>query len=214
MEELIRPLEAKGYVLLARFGFGELMIPVWEGLRARNLYGWLFKGIMLLAVILLAADGWHTGLSGKQHFIWLAWSLPATFLLVPLHELIHAWVLRWYGARDVRFGAIWRYLAFYAVAHRFVVNYRQFLYIALAPFITVSLACAITWFFVPDHWQVLLLGVFSFHAFCCAGDFGLCAYFYKYRRHQPVSFDDADNHITYFYILPFVENFTQESENP
>ena len=62
---------------------------------------------------------------------------------------------------------------------------------------------------VSAPWKALLLGVMIFHALCCAGDFGLCAYFYRLRQRDPVSFDDADEGTTYFYARPGLK-----SENP
>ncbi len=206
MESLMQALQEKGYEPLARYGFRELVIPLREGLQTKNIYIRLFWLFFLLGCA--AAGGfaaWSIG-SGALTFGafsgWLLLGIPATFLLVPLHEMVHGLMFRWYGARDVRYGVIWRYLMFYAVAHAYVVHYRQFRYIAMAPFAVISVLCAAVFPFVPATWQALLLGLYCFHTLCCAGDFGLCAYFYKYRERKPVSFDDADNGISYFYALP------------
>lgn len=206
MQALIQTLQEKGYLPLAQYGFRELVIPLREGLQTGNIYIRLFWLFFLLGC---GAAGVFTGfclgsgtLSLGALSGWLLAGIPATLLLVPLHEMVHGLMFRWYGAKDVRYGVIWRYLMFYAVAHAYIVHYRQFRFIALAPFVVITGLCALVFPFVPATWQALLLGVYCFHTLCCAGDFGLCAYFYKYRSRKPVSFDDADNSISYFYALP------------
>ncbi|WP_157986462.1 DUF3267 domain-containing protein [Chitinophaga alhagiae] len=206
MEGLVRTMKEKGYEPLAQYGFRELVIPLREGLQTSNIYTLLFWLFFFLGCGLAGLFVGFTIGSGALPVGalcgWLLLGIPATFLLVPLHEMLHGLMFRGFGAKDVRYGVIWRYLMFYAVAHAYVVNYRQFRYIALAPFVVISLLCAVVFPFVPVAWQALLIGLYCFHTLCCAGDFGLCAYFYKYRHRNPVSFDDADNGISYFYALP------------
>jgi hypothetical protein len=224
MEELIRSLEAKGYSQFARYGFRELILPLREGLQARNIYQRLLFLFFFLGCITAGAGAAYWIAKGQLTTLsfagWLLLGIPATFLLVPLHEMIHGWMFRWYGARDVRYGVIWRYLMFYAVAHAFVINYRQFRYIAMAPFAVISVLSAIAFFFVPVEGKALLLGLYTFHTLCCAGDFGLCGYFYIYRHQSPVSFDDANTGTSYFYAIQdtnspvYPVNNTSDVENP
>lgn len=224
MEELIRSLEAKGYSQFARYGFRELILPLREGLLARNIYQRLFMLFFFLGCVTAGAGAvfWIATdqLTALSFFGWLLLGIPATFLLVPLHEMIHGWMFRWYGAKDVRYGVIWRYLMFYAVAHAFVINYRQFRYIAMAPFVIISGLAAAVFCFVPVEGKALLLGLYTFHTLCCAGDFGLCGYFYIYRRQNPVSFDDANTGTSYFYAIQntnypvYPVNNTSDVENP
>jgi hypothetical protein len=122
-----------------------------------------------------------------------------TFLIIPLHEYIHGRMFKHYGARDVRYGFILKYLMFYAVAHLFTVNYTQFRRIALAPFLIISGGCLLTLLFLPIPCKIIALGLLLFHTFCCAGDFGLCAYMYARKEKDIVSFDDANEQTTYFF---------------
>lgn len=218
MQHIIQGLEAKGYIFLSRYGFRELVVPLREGLQTTNVFTrmmWLFSmlGFGWAGVMFGYLVG--SGQMGTLAFIgWLLAGIPATLLLVPLHELLHGLMFRWYGAKDVRYGVIWRYLMFYAVAHHFPVNFRQFRYIALAPFVVISLLCLGVYFWVPVEGKALIPGLYIFHTICCAGDFGLCAYFNKYKQRQPISFDDANSHISYFYALPDTTNETGPEANP
>lgn len=218
MQHIIQGLEAKGYIFLSKYGFRELVVPLREGLQTTNVFTrmmWFFS--MLGFGWAGVAFGYLIGSGQMSSLAFLGWLLagiPATLLLVPLHELLHGLMFRWYGAKDVRYGVIWRYLMFYAVAHHFPVNFRQFRYIALAPFVVISLLCLGVYFWVPVEGKALIPGLYIFHTICCAGDFGLCAYFNKYKQRQPISFDDADSHISYFYALPEITNETGTEANP
>lgn len=209
MQDLIQGLEQKGYTFLSKFSFRELIHPLREGMQSPN----IFTRMMWFFTLLGGAwAGVSFGVAQLPVWSFLGWFLlgiPATLLFVPLHEWVHGLMFRWYGAKDVRYGVIWRYLMFYAVAHRFVVNYRQFRYIALAPFVVISLLAFVAWIFVPVEGKALIPGLYTFHTVCCAGDFGLCAYFLKYKHRCPVSFDDADHHLSYFYAFPATDR-----ENP
>ncbi len=60
------------------------------------------------------------------------------------------------------------------------VNYKQFRYIALAPFVVISLLLIAAFLLVSGTpAKALLLGALVFHTLCCVGDFGLCAYLYR-----------------------------------
>lgn len=212
-DKLVESLREQGYTEYARFSFSELAVPLQQGLRSGNIYATIFFIFILLGFGGIGAFIAHflltDRLTGGQIAGWMLAGIPATLLLVPLHELIHGWMFRWYGAKDVRYGVIWKKLMFYAVAHAFAVNYRQFRYIALAPFAVISLLLIAAFLMVSAPWKALLLGVLVFHSLCCAGDFGLCAYFYRFRGRQPLSFDDADQDMTYFYARSGLE-----PENP
>lgn len=228
MQNIIHSLEAKGYVFLSKYSFRELVIPLREGLQTSSIFTLMMWYLIILGGIWAGVNYaflHETSQMKLSTFLgWMAAGIPATFLLVPLHEMIHGWMFRWYGAKDVRYGVIWRYLMFYAVAHQFPVNYQQFRYIALAPFVVITLLCAGAYIWMPAEGKALIPGLYIFHTICCAGDFGLCAYFYKYRERQPVSFDDADSHTSWFYALPELPganpevnseaNHASDTENP
>lgn len=214
MDKLVESLREQGYTEYARFSFSEMLVPLQQGLKTGNIYAITFFIFVILGFGGIGAFIAHVlltdSLSGLRLMDWLLRSIPATLLLVPLHELIHGWLFRWYGAKDVRYGVVWKKLMFYAVAHGFAVNYKQFRYIALAPFVVISLLLIAAFLLVSGTpAKALLLGALVFHTLCCVGDFGLCAYLYRLRHRQPLSFDDADQNVTYFYALPGLE-----SENP
>lgn len=204
MEQLREELERKGYTEHARYTFDELMIPLREGLAAGNGYFWWFVAFVTAACALIFGFGFYwlrTGVLDLDTFMTRTlYGTAATLLLIPLHEGIHGIMFRMLGAKDVRYGVIWRKLMFYAVGHGFVTRFAHFRAIALAPFVVISIGLLGAAYFVPPDWQAFLFGTFAFHTLCCIGDFGLCGYMHQFRHQNPVTFDDADARMSYFYV--------------
>ncbi|WP_126244084.1 DUF3267 domain-containing protein [Chitinophaga rhizosphaerae] len=197
-------LQARGYTELAAFPISELLVPVKDGMRRGSLFYWLLLAALMIAGGLLALGivYWKkTGTLTPGAFIqWFLAGVAAVFLLIPIHELIHGQLFRLFGARDVRYGVVWKKLMFYAVAHNFAVNYRQFLVIALGPFVVLSAAMGAAAWLAPPGWKAFFLGMYAFHTLCCMGDLGLCGFMHRFRKQQPLTFDDADARISYFYV--------------
>ncbi|MCY7356108.1 MAG: DUF3267 domain-containing protein, partial [Rudanella sp.] len=55
-------------------------------------------------------------------------------VLLPIHEVIHAAVLKYYGATNVGFGGSWKSMIMYAYAQKFVHSGRELAWIAVMPF--------------------------------------------------------------------------------
>lgn len=142
------------------------------------------------------SNGMNTVSLLKQFLYGLIISLT---IVIPLHELIHALGYFLLGARKVRFGAVLKHFAFYAVADDFVVSRNAFIFLALSPFITVSLLNLAGFIFVHGYASYTYISVLFFHATMCAGDFALLSYFEFHRDKELYTFDDVGRKISYFY---------------
>jgi hypothetical protein len=120
-------------------------------------------------------------------------------IVIPLHELIHAIVYFILGARKIRFGAALKHFAFYAVADDFVAGRAGFNFLALSPFIVVSLLNLAGFIFVSGYASYTYISVLFFHATMCAGDFALLSYFEYHRDKELYTFDDVKKKMSYFY---------------
>ena len=120
-------------------------------------------------------------------------------IIIPLHELIHAIVYFILGARKIRFGAALKHFAFYAVADDFVASRAGFIFLALSPFVVVSLLNLSGFIFVSGYASYTYISVLFFHATMCAGDFALLSYFEYHRDKELYTFDDVKNKTSYFY---------------
>ena len=120
-------------------------------------------------------------------------------IIIPFHELIHALGYFLLGARKIRFGAVLKHFAFYAVADDFVANRNAFIFLALSPFVIVSLLNLAGFVFVQGYASYTYISVLFFHATMCAGDFALLSYFEFHRDKELYTFDDVGKKISYFY---------------
>ena len=120
-------------------------------------------------------------------------------IVIPVHELIHAIGYFILGARKIRFGAVLKHFAFYAVADDFVVGRAGFIFLALSPFVVVSLLNLAGFIFVQGYASYTYISVLFFHATMCAGDFAMLSYFEFNRDKELYTFDDVTNKTSYFY---------------
>jgi len=120
-------------------------------------------------------------------------------IVIPFHELIHAFGYFLLGARKIRFGAVLKHFAFYAVADDFVASRNAFIFLALSPFIIVSLLNLAGFIFVQGYASYTYISVLFFHATMCAGDFALLSYFEFHREKELYTFDDVGKKTSYFY---------------
>ena len=120
-------------------------------------------------------------------------------IVIPLHELIHAIGYFILGARKIRFGAVLKHFAFYAVADDFVANRKGFIFLAISPFVVVSILNIFGFFFVHGYAGYTYISVLFFHATMCAGDFAMLSYFEYHKDKELYTFDDVKNKTSYFY---------------
>ena len=143
-------------------------------------------------------------LAFKSSIIPLYYSLAALVfcfsVLIIIHELLHGIALKIAGAKRVTFGGYLKKFIFYAEADQFVINRRQFAFIALTPLFVVKLITLIgIIFFFNQPALYFLIFVMSAHSLFCAGDIGLLSIFYKYNNTEIFTFDVKEEKTSYFY---------------
>lgn len=121
-------------------------------------------------------------------------------VLVIVHELLHGIALKLTGAKRVTFGGYLKKFIFYAEADRFVINRRQFGFIALTPLVLVKLITLTGIILFSSHPVFyFLIFVMSAHSLFCAGDIGLLSVFYRNRENEIYTFDVKEEKTSYFY---------------
>ena len=121
-------------------------------------------------------------------------------VLIVLHELLHAIAYLLVGAKKLSFGMNLRKFMFYVQADKKVLNYKQFMFVALAPAVVVgfvSLAGAIFFYGQPLYYFFMIL--FGLHGLFCGGDFGLLCFFENRKDDEIYTFDVKSEGKTYFY---------------
>lgn len=143
-------------------------------------------------------------LAFKGDSVPMFYSLAALFFcfsaLIVIHELLHGIALKLAGANRVTFGGYLKKFVFYAEADNFVINSRQFTFIALTPLVLVKLI-ALTGIIIFFSHPILyaLIFVMSAHSLFCAGDIGLLSVFYQNREKEIYTFDVKAEKTSYFF---------------
>jgi hypothetical protein len=162
---------------------------------------WVIWSHYLLSLVCGVAVLWAGIASGASTAAWLkalGTSGLAFIVLIPIHEGIHGLVYLALGARDVRFGGSLRTLAFYAVAHDFVVGRHEFAWLALAPFLVINgglLALALA----NPGLRLFALVLSLLHLSAVSGDWAMLGFLWEHRAAPVFTYDDAVRRISYFY---------------
>jgi hypothetical protein len=145
--------------------------------------------VLSLAALISIFVFQNTGLwRGLAQF--LAGFVVMFVVFLPLHEALHALAYRLAGAREIRWKMMWRYLAAYVVAERFVSGRAVFFFVALAPFIVITpllIFLAVTF----PEWSVLWLTVLFWHTAGVSGDWALMNYYWIHRPREIYSWDES-----------------------
>ena len=120
-------------------------------------------------------------------------------LFIPVHELLHVIPFLMIGARRIRIGMDLRQYIFYVTAHRHVTSRREFRFVALVPFILISIALIIMIILSPGLWKWSLSLLLFVHTTMCAGDFAMLNFYHVNKTKKIYSWDDADDKKAYFY---------------
>ena len=143
-------------------------------------------------------------LAFKGYSLPLFYSLAALVfcfsILIVIHELLHGIALKFSGAPKISFGGYLKKFVFYAEADQFVINRKQFAFIALTPLFAVKLITLIGIIFLFSYPVIyFLIFVMSAHSLFCAGDIGLYSVFLKLKNVEVFSFDVKAEKTSYFY---------------
>jgi len=157
---------------------------------------------LLIALGLLAKLDISTGLlSGMAilKYIGLG-ALIAFTILIPVHEALHGLGYKLCGADHISFGANWRKFYFYAVADQFITGRSAFTFIALLPFLAISILAGAALLFVAVNLKWVLLSILFFHTTACAGDFALLGFFEEHKHDgEMLTYDDVEAKRSYFF---------------
>ena len=121
-------------------------------------------------------------------------------LLIVIHELLHGAALKLVGAKNVNIGAYFKKFIFYAEADQFVINRKQFTFIALTPLLVVKIITLLgIIFFAHSPPFYFLIFVMCAHSLFCAGDIGLLSIFYRYGKAEIYTYDIKAEKTSYYY---------------
>lgn len=192
-------LAQEGFVLMDELAHQDLLPFIQRYIKHKTKATILYYAanilMMGLAVGLLIRFG-KTGFADA--FAHFSYGIGLAFLLIPLHEYIHALAYKAQGAKQTSYDANLRKFYFMAMADQFVASRKEFQVVALAPFLTITAIFIILLFIVPGVWMVTVAGGMLTHTSMCSGDFGLLSYLEVHRDKEMVTYDDKAAGRSYF----------------
>lgn len=196
-------LSAPQYALLERIDHKDMIPFVQTYMKKWTLSSVFYYAVNLLlfviVVFLMAYYAASAQVKWTEALGYLASGIGFFFLLIPLHEYLHALAYRWQGATQTSFDMNLRKFYFLAIADKFVANRTEFRIVALAPFVVISGTLIFLLLFVNQLQLFTVLGALIMHTSACSGDFALLS-FYNLHPHKTIlTYDDKANKISYFY---------------
>jgi len=189
--------------LVYRLDFQEMVPFVLEQIKRRGLFSWFYAAINLFMLGFIILYSINTlvdhSLTWKSFMAQLIPGILAgSFLVIPVHELIHGLAYRILGARKIIFGADLKQLIFFVTANRYPVRGYEIHLLTLSPFVIINLVTAgISLWLYPNY--LLFAGVFLLsHNIMCIGDFAISNYVNK-AKGKIYNFDEPENKTSYFF---------------
>jgi hypothetical protein len=79
------------------------------------------------------------------------------------------------------------------------MNRKQFFFVALAPFVTITIAGG-WWFFIASpQIQIMISSAITIHCTMCIGDFALMSYFAEQKNKDVLTYDEKSSGQSYFF---------------
>ncbi len=203
-------LEKEGYVLLSSLHHDELIPFLKESFNTksaviRTYHIFLLSLLVALVLIVILVRDETANMVWANKMMYISYGVLASLLIIPIHELLHAWAYKYLGARSTSFDVNWKKLYFMAMADQFVVNYREFRIVALTPLVVISSLCLILLILPIGIWKLSVIVFFLLHSIFSSGDIILLNYFEIHKEKGLLTYDDKQARMSYFYQISRIE---------
>lgn len=121
-----------------------------------------------------------------------------SFLLIPIHELIHCAALKSFGAKRVTILPNFSQYYYLTISHHFLVGKNEIGWISLLPFILVTGIGFILYYFTSSNWQIVIISAILFHTSICSTDFRIVDFFYSKEKEYKM-YSDIEENETYLF---------------
>lgn len=201
--EVIRLEQDPDYKKILELAFGEMIPFVLMQIRRKSFISLFYAGINLglfIYFLYVLISGLTTGeMKWSQIFRQsIGGIIAGSFLIVPIHELIHGFAYKVLGAKKIHFGADMQQFIFYVTVDRYPVSRRQLYFLAMLPFALINLtAVLILFLWVPQYFLFISLLLLS-HNIMCIGDFAVANYVFLVPG-KVYSYDVVSEKKSYFF---------------
>jgi hypothetical protein len=137
--------------------------------------------------------------SGNSGIQLIAGFLGFMFIVLPIHEGIHALVFRSFNATDVGFGFAPKAGMVYAYAQDFPITIKELIKVAIMPFAIITPILVLGLYIFPNYVSVFVF-LLIIHTMACIGDFALVKYGYENKDKKIYTYDDIRNEKRTYYF--------------
>ncbi len=192
------------FVLIKELRFNEILMFVLENIRLINAYSifYLFYNLIFISFLAgIAAFGFmEETLSFKPFLSCMGWGfLAGSILIIPFHEGFHALAFLMIGARSIKFGVDLKQMIFYATAENFVAGRKDFILVAMAPFLIINLFSMPFVIYGGIELRLFMVVMLLLHNIMCIGDFAMLSFYRRFKEKEIYTFDDLETRTAWFY---------------
>ena len=192
------------FKLLHQIEYSDIISFVIRNIRRINLPTTIYFAsnliLLLLVISFILSNIVYGNISWGKFFLYILFGFfGGSILIVPIHELLHGLIYKLAGAKKIRFGVIWEYLAFYVAADDFVSGKITISFVAITPFLIITSGFLTAYYLCPDLIRISFLFAALMHSTMCIGDFAILSYFSHNKDKEIYTFDESDKKISYFY---------------
>ncbi len=165
----------------------------------------LFYTFILVLFILIAGlsflNFFNPLISWGSYWIYMLFGfLSGMLLVIPFHEALHGLAYRLAGAKKINYGMDLKQMLFYASAPGFVADKKNFIIVALFPFVIINIVFATVIVFGQTPLQWASLVAIFVHSTLCIGDFAMINYMALFPDKKMYTYDDQIKKTSFFFI--------------
>ncbi len=157
----------------------------------------LFVAIGIIAIVIFVSSDFFTWKYTLLNLILGFLIYP--ILLIPVHELVHAIIYKLIGAPKIKFGIDLSQYIFYIAADNFAVNFKELLWVAVAPFIFISGLAFLAFQLFQGPFAISFILTLIAHGTMCIGDFAVLSFFMENDHKKVITFDNVEEKKAFFY---------------
>ncbi len=191
------------YQLVLELGFQDMIPFVMTQIKKKGFFSWLYLTVNLtmltLALIYSVRGLIDESLTWKRAILQTVTGIAAgSFLIIPIHEMLHGLAYRILGARKIIFGADPGQLIFFVTADRYPVSGNQVHLLTLTPFICINLLTIAAILFLWPGGVLFSAFFLLSHNLMCIGDFAISGFIAR-TGGKVFTFDEPERKKSYFY---------------
>lgn len=196
--------EGENFQLLHKLQYDNILNFVFKNIKKNNLPAISYFVTLIILLVLIMIFSFYGFSSsnikmGNYFLMFFCGFMAGSFVIIPFHEIFHLLAYLILGAKKPKIGMDLKQMIFYVVADKFVLNRREFSFVALSPFVIINIISALIFIFSGINLQIAILYFLIFHNIMCIGDFAMLSFFRQNKNKCLYTFDIIDEKNSYIF---------------